>query len=90
MVGVQLLLVHFPKCLTARRGGLQWGEAQYRAEAVLWFWCALQGGSVMFLHLLISNFSMEPDLHRLDHAPEEELCGVLSPFLVYGHSVCGV
>lgn len=36
----------------------------------------------MFLHLLISNSSMEPDLHRLDHAPEEELCGVLSPFLV--------
>lgn len=25
MVGVQLLLLHFPKCVIARRVGLQWG-----------------------------------------------------------------
>ena len=34
--GMQLLALCLPKCLAARRGGLQWGEAQYRAEAVLW------------------------------------------------------
>lgn len=36
MLGVQPLILHFPKCLVARRGGLQWGEAQYGAEAVQW------------------------------------------------------
>lgn len=93
VVGVQLLILHIPRYLVARRGGLQWGEAQYGSEALLWLQPqegrALRGGSDMVLHLLIRNSSMEPALRRPGHAPEKELCGVSGPFLASGRSVLG-
>lgn len=30
---------------------------------------------------MVSNSSVQPGLHHLDHAPEKQLCGISSPFI---------
>lgn len=79
VVEVHLLVLHFPRCLIARKSGERHRMklrqcCGYSPKRVL-----LCREAMTFPYLSILNSSAEPDLHLLEHAPEKEFWGVSKP-----------